>query len=204
MHAEKVATWHSTYDSVLGYYSTLSGLNAPLEIKEGFYASGVQGLPAGVSGVSPDLPFSLWPPAAANKKRKRSIAGTPRTPAKGGCPLQSRSKIVKLTPKGGHSAPRQGATAPWNPVRQRPSQRSCQYKPPHGSRASGKERSSAGFQCGTRCIYIVDYDYSTSIKHAGCKCWGAEKGSCNILVTFVGFQVHLRQCCSLSYQQVVI
>jgi len=39
MHAEKVATWHSTYDSVLGYYSTLSGLNAPLEIKEGPQAS---------------------------------------------------------------------------------------------------------------------------------------------------------------------
>src|SRR6266568_9296898 len=44
--------------------------------------------------------FSFAPPAAASKKRKRSISGTPRTPAKGGCPLQSRSTIVNLTPMG--------------------------------------------------------------------------------------------------------
>jgi hypothetical protein len=59
----------------------------------------VQGLPAGVSGVSPDSPFPRSPPAAASKKRKKGFSGTPRTPAKGGCPLQSRLTIVKLTPK---------------------------------------------------------------------------------------------------------
>src|SRR2546423_4465264 len=53
---------------------------------------GFQGCPLIVS-------FPPSPPAAASKKRKRSISGTPRTPAKGGCPLQSCSKIVKLTPK---------------------------------------------------------------------------------------------------------
>ena len=137
------------------------------------------------------------------KREKKFFGDTPH-PAKGLRPLGTPPEFRSVDAKGGHSALRQGATAPWNPVRQRPSQWSRQYEPPHGSRASGKERSSASLQCGTRCIYIINNDYSTSIKHAGCKCWCAEKGSRNVLVTFVGFQVHLRQCCSLSYQQVVI
>ncbi len=70
---------------------------------------GVQGPPCRGFRGAPEVPFLLSPPAAASKKRKRGFSGAPthcppdsvpRTPAKGGCPLQSRRNCVQLTPKG--------------------------------------------------------------------------------------------------------
>ena len=46
--------------------------------------------PAGVGGVPKSSLSSFSPPAAANKKGKRSCAGTPRTLQRGGCPFEPR------------------------------------------------------------------------------------------------------------------
>jgi hypothetical protein len=63
-------------------------------------------------GVSPSFFSPSSSPTAASKRGKRGFSGTPRTPAKGGCPLQSHLKIVKLTPKGDTPHPGRDAALP--------------------------------------------------------------------------------------------
>ena len=62
--------------------------------------------PASVRGAAPNLGqcpnvlISCAPPQAARKRGKRGFSGAPRTPQRGGCPFEPRSRVVKLTPKG--------------------------------------------------------------------------------------------------------